>query len=236
MRFGFLGVTRRDGLSSRLLSAIAAQVDALHVLIEAGHRHLPAAAVPSHVTFEIVENVTVDEAKLTARMYGDDDHVCLLDASLRYPDSFVKTMLALFESVPLERKVLGLSGVIYSDFFDGRSRSCWRSDCAAALTRFRLVNELGLDALVCLGRDLPPPTLVRGAADFASVRYAGHAYDCKLPLLLVPRARGWVRHRPFHVRAPRLPMRLPVEVTREILRLGGWAKLDPRIAAEAQTW
>ena len=237
MQVGVLGVRRHDASQVSAVRRLACQFDVLRVVGEVEACAALASSVPSNVSVFTTNGLAIDEAKLAQDGYGEDDTVVLLDAACEYQDGVVCRMLTMFESIPLKKKAMAFSGAIYSDFFDGRASSCWESACDAPSNGYRVVNELGLDSLVCRGRDLPPHEFVAGSGDFAATRLARHAYDHRLHLLLAPSQPGWIRPRnPVSERRGGSGQRWPVEVVRDIQQYGGFSRLDPGVVRAAESW
>ena len=71
-----------------------------------------------------------------------------------YPAGLVRRMIAAYDNIALSRKVVGVDGVVFSDFYDGLRNSQLHYRCDQALQRPSLVNQLGFEGIVFRGGDV----------------------------------------------------------------------------------
>jgi glycosyltransferase involved in cell wall biosynthesis len=156
----------------------------------------------------------------------EDDFVFLLDENIHYPADYVRRMLAVYEDIALDRKIIGIQGTIYPDFFDGASMLVHATE--DALAKHQLVNQLDTATLLCRGVELPGADLL-GEAHLVDLRFAAHSRRNGVPLICVARGRNWLRPR-----EPRSDMEVapPEDFVREAQRISGFGRLPLRYLNE----
>src|SRR4051794_16563154 len=107
----------------RAVESIRTQLDELVVVLNEYSRkrakQLPAF---ENVRYVIPPTDTKDAGKFLGEN-GAGQYVFLLDDDLEFPPNYVASMIEGYEQLPVERAIVGLHGVIYSDLFDGAARS-----------------------------------------------------------------------------------------------------------------
>lgn len=162
----------------------------------------------------------------------DDDDVVLCDDDIFYPEDYISKLMnfrQVMEDALGSIPILGVHGVIYSDYYDGKPRSGRLVDVFySELSRFRLVNQLGTGTVFCKGGQLPSFGFMDGSQRFVDVRFARHALNYGYPMVCVPREKGWLKQ--IEVESSiyeTFTESHPVNVVREIQEIAGFSKLDP---------
>lgn len=156
-----------------------------------------------------------------------DDYIFLLDDDIAYPRDYADRMIDYFETMPLTAKVLGVHGVTYSDFFDGRPQSRLVYPFNRRLDRFTLVNQLGTGTVLCKGADMPPLQHMMCAQRYVDVRFAAYQYTRGVDMVCVARDAEWLKQ--LETRDSifdSFTKVWPSRVTRQALTIGGFAKLN----------
>jgi hypothetical protein len=174
-----------------VISALAPQVDRLNLCLNE-YRQVPdfLARYPNlhlHLPTEDLK----DEGKFIFEVAADDD-VLLVDDDILYPPDYVERMLS-FHKVLNFPCAIGVHGIIYSDFFDGRPLARLVAVFHEPLVKYMVVNQLGTGTVLTKGRFLPLRSFMQGSAQFVDVRFARHCLAHGVSLICVPRAKGWLR-------------------------------------------
>lgn len=132
-----------------------------------------------------------DEGKF-CHTFGPDDDVLLCDDDIIYPPDYFERMKQEYDRYAALRPIIGVHGVVYSDFFDGKPESRVVHVFTEALGRTELVNQLGTGTVFCRGRQLPPFAFMRGSARFVDLRFAIHCHRNNYPRICIAREKNWM--------------------------------------------
>jgi glycosyltransferase involved in cell wall biosynthesis len=133
------------------------------------------------------------EGNLDVSRLHKTDYCLLLKEGLVYPAGYVRRMIAAYDDIAIDRKIAGVEGVMYSDFFDGQpaSRLIFKSE--DPLDRHRLVNELGLEGIVFRPDDIAGFPFVDLMAPDAGLNLAVQCFRRGTPLICIARGQNWIR-------------------------------------------
>lgn len=222
----------REAVLEVVVRALAPQVDRLNLCLN------EYAEVPRFLTRypSVVPHIPASDLKDVGKFVfavGEDDDVLLVDDDILYPPDYVPRMLALQRLQQDLPCALGVHGVIYSDFFDGRPQARVVALFHQAMDRFLVVNQLGTGTTLVKGRLMPPRAFMEGSARFVDVRFARWCRERGVALLCVPRAQGWLREletggTSIFGSFTRQPSSEALLETRAIQ---GFARLDPAVVA-----
>lgn len=222
---------RQENCLPSLLS-IAAQVDVLNVTLNEYTAVPQAFRVLENANFHIPDRNLRDLGKFCFAA-GDDDDVFLCDDDILYPSDYTAWMMQLrAESVaadPAADPVLGVHGVTYSDYYDGRSRS------GRLVHTFHLpldqavqMNQLGTGTIHVKGRQMPSFAYMDGSSGFVDIRFARHAHEQGYPMICIARGRNWLtevkNEETLYLTVTR---NLPAKALQEVQAFGGLARLIP---------
>ncbi len=121
------------------------------------------------------------------------DYCVFFKKGLVYPTGFVRRMIAAYDDIAIARKVVGVDGVVYSDFFDGSPRSQLYYRCDQPLQKHNLVNQLGFEGIAFRGADVgdfPPIDLL---APQTALTFAIQCFRRNVPQICVARGSQWIR-------------------------------------------
>ncbi len=162
-----------------------------------------------------------------------DDFVFLCDDDILYPSDYTDRMIALSGQYSDANPILGLHGVIYSDYYDGKSRTGRLVHVfSQKLDEASVVNQLGTGTVFLRGHQMPRFDYMDGSAKFVDIRFAKHAYSSGYPLICVDRGRDWLvsienEETIFHSFTNHLPM----HALQEVQEFGGISKLPADLSA-----
>ncbi len=166
-----------------------------------------------------------------------DDWVFLLDDDIVYPADYAERLIDYYETIPLQRKVIGVHGIVYSDFFDGRPQSRLVHSFTKRLEKFVLVNQLGTGTVLCKGEDMPTFEFMQGSQRYVDVRFACWQKSRGVDLVCVPRSSDWMRQREVDDSIfEGFTQTWPAHVTREALGIAGFSKLDAKHWKQLAEW
>ncbi len=213
------------------VSSLAHQVDRVHLVLNEYASLPPLEDFPANVQITLPPEDLKDTGKFAIQV--DPDDVCLLcDDDITYPPDYADRMCAALAAHAASRAVLGLHGVIYSDFFDGAAASRIVHVFTQALAADCSVNQLGTGTVACRGWQMPEFGFIRGSQRFVDVRFARHCAARGYPMICLAREAGWLRE---HATGPSLfetfTRNWPPEVIREAHEIGGLRRLPPQSAA-----
>lgn len=208
------------------LNSIAAQVDVLNIALNE-YRDVPRSLRHiSNANFHFPAENLKDVGKFCFEA-GDDDDVFLCDDDIIYPADYTDRMISLRQESGVENPVLGVHGVIYSDYYDGRSRSgrlvhvFYRE-----LPAPEPVNQLGTGTIHVKGAQMPGLDFMRGSAGFVDIRFARHAHENGYPRICIARENGWMTElQNTETLYHSVTNSLPPNALREIQEFGGVSKI-----------
>lgn len=212
------------------IKSLLNQVDLLHVVLN-GYTSVPPELEELPGVNYIIPPVDLRDVGKFFPDVGINDYVFLCDDDILYPCDYVERMRGhysvLRDSINAE-PILGLHGVIYSDFYDGTPRSGRSVDVFyRELEKFRLVNQLGTGTVLCKGMQLPSFHFMEGSQRFVDVRFARHALKLGFPMVCVPRESGWLQQ--IEVDSSiyeTFTEKHPENVVCEIQEISGMSKID----------
>lgn len=181
----------REAALRQALPTIAANVDRIKlVLNEYGD-------VPDWIReFETVEAIIPDtDLKDLGKFLPDakpDDIVFLCDDDILLPADYSDHLIGrLARYIDLDA-VIGVHGIIYSDFFTGGAKQRAVYSFRHANAQDRVVNQLGTGLVCCFGYQLPSFDYMKGSSEYVDVRFARHCHEQKRPMVCVSRKAGWL--------------------------------------------
>jgi hypothetical protein len=225
----------RSDYLSRAVTSLSGQLDKLYVIANEYSRK----AIKKLPAIENVEYIIPEcDLKDTGKFVGDRDPrqlVFLLDDDLLYPDNYVSTLAAAYGDLGIERAVVGLHGVVYSDLFDGAANSRFVAKFDKALERRMVVNQLGTGCIMTRGDLLPSFDYMASSQRFVDVRFARYCYEQKIAMVCLARAAGWIRDlEPQDSIFESYTRANHGRQLAEILTFGGFGKLDPRVSLKLE--
>ncbi len=214
---------RREAFNS-----IARQVDVLNVTLNEYSKVPRDLRRIENANFYFPDENLKDVGKFCFDAASEDD-VFLCDDDIIYPDDYVSWMLRRRTELGTDDIVLGLHGVMYSDYYDGRKRSgrlVYEFD--KALSEELVINQLGTGTVYVKGKHLPGIEDMKGAAGFVDIRFSRLLYQRGIPLLCITRDAGWLREiendSSLYLS---VTSNLPLNALREVQVFGGVGKLLP---------
>lgn len=212
-----------------VLDNLKKQLDQIYVVLN------EYSSVPSeiknrykNVEFKIPEDDLKDVGKFIDIPTSAEDYIFYLDDDISYPKEYVNQMIEIFESLPIEKKAIGVHGVIYSDFFDGIQQSRLVFPFNKKQLFFKTVNQLGTGTVLCKGSDTPKFNYMKGSEKFVDVRFSMHCADKSISLISIPRPNNWLE--PLDTEDEGIfntfTKSWPDNVTKEAREIFGFSKLD----------
>jgi hypothetical protein len=186
--------------------------------------------VPSSVSVHYPDEDLKDVGKF-CHPVEDDAFVFLCDDDIVYPADYSKVMIEEYRKLQHLSPVIGVHGVIYSDFFDGKAESRMVQVFTQALEKSFYVNQLGTGTVLCKGYQLPSLSFMMGSMKFVDVRFAVHCQRQGYPRLCVRREKGWMQEQQTDASLfASFTRSWPDNVTREAQEIAGLRFLPTPIA------
>lgn len=213
----------------RALDSLSPQVDVINLVMNEYSNAPEFLAKYDKLRVFLPEKDLKDTGKFLNAAAADDD-VFLCDDDIVYPADYVTRMMAIRQKFANLDPIIGVHGVIYSDFFGGQPESRVVYVFKHALAAHKLVNQLGSGTVYCKGHQLPPFEFMETAQKFVDLRMAVWAHRQTYPMICVARKAEWLQDIAasdsiFHS----YTASWPAHVTREAQEIAGYAKLDFRL-------
>jgi hypothetical protein len=214
-----------------MLESVVSQLDDICVVLnqfnERQKRKLPRFP---NVRYVIPEHDLKDTGKFYETRSASE-YVFTLDDDLEFPSDYVATLIDCYESLPTERAVVGLHGVVYSDLFEGAAGSRFVAKFDRRLARTVLVNQLGTGCAMTRGDLLPPMDYMATSQRFVDVRFARYCHENGIGMVCMARPDQWIRDlQPEESIFESYTRIHHGEQLGEILTFGGFGKLDASLA------
>jgi glycosyltransferase involved in cell wall biosynthesis len=215
-------VIATEGQASALddvLSRIADSVDSINLIWQSDRS--PGTWIARFRNLKVASDGNLDASRLRR-----GDYCLLLKEGLIYPAGYIRRMIAAYDDIAVERKIVGTEGIVYSDFFDGQDTSRLLHKSDDPLDRHCLVNQLGLAAIVFRGEDIAELSIVDLTAPLAGLNLAVQCFRKGIPQICIARGQNWIgRHRMNFGRAE-IPS--DEDFTRGAQELAGFGRLPIR--------
>lgn len=225
----------RKAICADAVRSIASQVEQVNVVLN------EYAFVPSELRgirnahFIFPPRDLKDVGKFYPTIAADDD-VFLIDDDILYPPDYVARMTYFMEALGDCNAVIGLHGVTYSDYYEGRHgagrlvRVFYKP-----LDRPQPVNQLGTGTVYCKGYQMPGFEFMQGAEQFVDIRFARHTRLSGYPNICVPRDENWLRQLNTDGSIfDSFTTAKPLHVVREVQEIAGFKHIDPAIWSKLQ--
>ncbi|MFO1151152.1 MAG: hypothetical protein U1E62_22475 [Alsobacter sp.] len=202
------------------VTSISSQVDEV-LLVANEYSAGNFFSVPNNVKVIFPETDLKDTGKFCGS-YDDQDYVILCDDDIIYPEDYVDVMLSKLEKYSGQGAIVGVHGVIYSDFFDGDPGSRIVHVFSQGLKNDVYVNQLGTGTVACRGSDMPSLEFMVSSARFVDVRFAAHCHRLGLHRVCIAREAGWMKEISTGVSLfDSFTITWPSNVTAEAQEIGG---------------
>ncbi|WMT91983.1 glycosyltransferase family A protein [Pelagibacterium sp. H642] len=214
-----------------MLESVVSQFDDIVVVLnqysDKQRRKLPKY---SNVRYVIPDNDLKDTGKFLEPRRSDE-YVFTLDDDLKFPPDYAATLIDCYESLPTERVVVGLHGVVYSDLFEGTASSRFVAKFDRRLAKPILVNQLGTGCAMTRGDLLAPMEYMASSQRFVDVRFARYCHENGIGMVCVARPDQWIGDlQPEESIFESYTRVHHGEQLGEILAFGGFGKLDAGLA------
>ena len=216
----------RYGTRRAALNSIAQQVDVLNVALNE-YSEVPDDLIGlEKANFLFPEENLKDVGKFILGAEADDD-VFLCDDDIIYPSDYVSWVLKVAADINLPEFVLGLHGVTYSDYYDGRKRSGRLVHVFHhALEADVRVNQLGTGTVYTKGRNLMTLSEMHGSDGYVDIRFARLMFERGIPQICIARPALWLTEiQNDETLYLSVTSDLPIEALREVQVFGGVGKL-----------
>ncbi len=168
-----------------------------------------------------------DEGKFMVETQADD-MVMLCDDDIIYPPDYVSTMISEWQKYASAEAIVGVHGIIYPDFFDGRPESRQVFEFRFKLGSPRTVSQLGTGTVVCKGYQMPDYEWMEGAAGYVDVRFARHALSKGYPLICIEREDQWLQQQDTQENLYQSANgKWEKDVIKEIMEIAGFLRMKP---------
>ena len=157
-----------------------------------------------------------------------DDYVFLCDDDIIYPENYVSVLMRYYKKFEHLNPVIGVHGMIYSDFFDGDISARLVFSFTRQNVKNRLVNQLGTGTVLVRGHQMPAFDFMLGSGRFVDVRFARHAKIAEYPMICIPREEDWMTEvaGPDDSLYTHFTQSWPNAVVKECLEIAGFAKIN----------
>jgi len=183
----------RYGTRRKALESIARQVDMLNIALNEYSKIPDDLLGLQNANFVFPEENLKDVGKFMFDVKKDDD-VFLCDDDIIYPNDYVSWMRKVATGIQIPGFVLGLHGVTYSDYYDGRKRSGRLVHVFHhALASDEHVNQLGTGTVYTKGKNLPTLAQMHGSEGFVDIRFARLMFERDIPQICIARPAQWLK-------------------------------------------
>lgn len=208
------------------LRSIAGQVDVLNITLNE-YKEVPKTFRKlKNANFHLPDRNLKDLGKFSFSV-GDEDDIFLCDDDIIYPEDYASWMIQLRADIGYSDPVLGVHGVTYSDYYDGRSRSGRLVHTFhRALDAPLQMNQLGTGTVHVKGHQMPSFAYMEGSSGFVDIRFARFAYERGYPMICISRGENWMtdlkNDETLYLSVTR---NLPVHALQEVRKFGGLSRL-----------
>jgi hypothetical protein len=216
----------RFGSRRVALDSIAKQVDVLNIVLNE-YSEIPTDLIGLDNAKFLLPDVDFKDVGKFIFDGNDDDDVFLCDDDIIYPSDYVSWMMKVAEDTQLSNFVLGLHGVTYSDYYDGRKRSgrCVHVFHHALEANIR-VNQLGTGTVYIKGKNIPSMEMMKGSGGFVDIRFARIMFDSCIPQVCIARPENWLKEiQNDETLYLSVTSNLPIIALQEVQIFGGLSKL-----------
>lgn len=174
------------------VGSIACQVDHVFLVINELKAAPSDLVLPENVTLVFPDEDLKDVGKFFVPV-RTDDFVFLSDDDIIYPPDYCDVMIAKWNEYNDFNPVIGVHGVIYSDFFDGDPRARIVHVFTQTLRHDTHVNQVGTGTVLCRGAQMPSFEFMRDSARFVDLRFAVHCQRHGYARICIARDGGWMQ-------------------------------------------
>ena len=217
---------QREGNRRKSINSIARQVDRVNVALN-NYTKVPRDLKGiKNANFFFPEDDLKDLGKFAFDVAAEDD-VFLCDDDIIYPHDYVSSMMNFLSATGNQDVVIGLHGVIYSDYYDGQKRSGrFVHVFHRLLEDTSRVNQLGTGTVHLKGKLLPNLKEMSGASGYTDIKFARLMFDRRIPLYAVARDADWltevINDSSLYLE---VTSNLPIQALREVQVFCGLSKL-----------
>lgn len=216
----------RIAVALKAIESLAAQVDRVNVILNE-YNTIPEG-------YDVFDNVHYIHPNENLKDVGKFlpganalDYILYVDDDILYPPDYVERLKSAHFSLESIEAIVGVHGVIYSDYYDGMDGS------GRMVSVFYLgneqpsfVNQLGTGTVMCRGSQAPSFEFMRSSAQFVDVRFARHALRRGYPMVCLARETGWMQQLAVDNSIyNEFTRQTPLEVTREIQEISGFTRI-----------
>ena len=173
---------------AEVVAGIAESVDRLNLVLRKGSIREPWMD-------QIANLRLLPDGEFDLLQLNRSDYCVLLKEGLAYPAGLVRRMIAAYDNIALSRKVVGVDGVVFSDFYDGLRNSQLHYRCDQALQRPSLVNQLGFEGIVFRGGDVDDFPSIDLLAPQSPLSFAIQCFRRNVPQICMARGLLWIKRR-----------------------------------------
>lgn len=138
------------------------------------------------------------------------DYVFTCDDDILYPSDYVKTMIQHYQTIPIEKKCLGLHGSRYDKEYDGTTSTSNVQPFHSVYYFYELVDQLGTGTTMTKPEFFPSLEYMRSSQKFVDIRFAQFCFENDIAMVLTPRKKDWLQQQAIEngiVRTFSRPMR-----------------------------
>ncbi len=212
----------------RALESIMRQVDSVYLVANLMSKSTARKHIPKGIQVISPRDDLKDTGKFFVD-FGDEDEVLLCDDDIEYPQDYVSTLRDRYLMLSSLQPIIGVHGVVYSDFFDGNPSSRLVHVFHRALAEDRFVNQVGTGTVFCRGFQMPPFEFMADSQRFVDLRFAVHCHRNHYPRICVSRPADWLRNLdPADSLFESFTREWPAHCTREAQEIAGTRLLPPQ--------
>ncbi len=216
----------REGNRFESISSIARQVDLINITLNDYTKVPRDLRGIKNAKFYFPDADLKDVGKFAFNVDAEDD-VFLCDDDIIYPQDYVTWMMNTRAEIGSDEIVLGVHGVTYSDYYDGRKRSGrFVHVFNKALDKGLRMNQLGTGTVYLKGKHLPSREDMNGSSGFVDIRFARIMFERNISMYCISRGSNWLKE-VLNDSSLYLAVtsNLPLEALREVQVFGGLSKL-----------
>ncbi len=208
------------------IASLHAQSDKINLVLNEYTQAPPELAQFSKVN-AIIPSEDLKDAGKFYPITGAEDDIFLCDDDILYPPNYCELLMQVYARFKNYNPIIGVHGVIYSDFFDGTTSARLVYPFFAELASHKLVNQLGTGTLHCKGFQMPSFYFMETSQKFVDLRFAVHSFRHNYPMICMARGDQWMQELPTDTAIFSSFTKLwEPHIIKESQEIGGFAKIN----------
>ncbi len=208
------------------ISSLHVQADGINLVLNE-YNAIPKQLAQFSKVNPIIPNADLKDVGKFYPITESEDDIFLCDDDIAYPDNYCEALMQTYAKFKAHNPIIGVHGVIYSDFFDGTTAARLVYPFFHELAGQKLVNQLGTGTIHCKGFQMPSFYFMEDSQKFVDLRFAVHAFRHNYPMICVQRGGGWITELESDVAIfDSFTKSWEAKIIKESQEIGGFAKIN----------